>query len=238
MRKRTTWTMAVLVPALALCGCGALPKVAEVFGVHREAPAVELPPQPSPRLQEVHRELLGAAVLRVADACAQGVEARDRWMGLVGRGLGVLLAEHGAPAHTPASVEEMEAAVEKGEGLQADRSEERDVDAAKRQKAAVKAAGAGWSLTSGMLATKLILGGLGLTGAGLLGGLGWLWRKAKKAAAAYATEATHVSLLVKATGALRAMMTDEQKTETGKVLAAVEGPATEARVREVKVKGA
>ena len=237
MRKRTTWTMAALLAALALCGCGLFPKVEEALGFHRQAPTVELPPQPSPKLQELHRELLGAAYLRVADVYAQGVEARDRGMGLVGRGLGVLLAEHGAPAHTPATVEEMEVAVDEGEKRQAARSRERDEDAANREKAAVKAAEGGWSLTSGMLATKLILGGLGLTGAGLLGGLGWLWRKAKKAAAAYATETVHTSLLVKAVGALRATMTDEQKAETGKVLAAVEGRATEARVREVKARG-
>jgi len=228
MTRRSITGLTVLL--LAVCGCGIIPPVDELLGVHREAPAVELPPPVSPALQEVHRELLGAANLRVAQVYAEGVEAQDRWLALVGRGLGVLLAEHGAPAHVPATVPEMEATVEEGEKRQADRNRERDKDAAGRRAAAGKSGKTGWSLTSGMLGTKLLLTGLGLSGVGIMGALAWVWKRGK---ALLATR-TALGQVVGSVAAGLAVLTPEQEKAVKGEMSKVQDTATEKLVAEAK----
>lgn len=219
---------------LCLTGCSVLRTAGEAARVEITGPpAIEPAPLPPEPLLERVREQVAYAQNVLAKVWWDGVEAAD-WAVMSAReGLAFVAAHQGAPTHVPDDTTVAERLEDGQERLDAHRAALDDwwADMAEAAREPMKRS---WSIGSPLLGTKFLLGGLGLSGVGLLGVAGWLWRKGKKLAVALALEQGHLSVLVKGVQAVRATMTSEQRAATGKVLSAVEGPATEARVREIK----
>ena len=181
MRRSITGLIVLL--AFACTGCATMRELfrgsSEVAGVHKTVQVATLPPQPGPKLQEGKREL--ATVVRdylltpVLDEIA-GYRA------LMAACQGVLVADYGAPAILPKGVAEVQRTLEAVQAGQAAFQVRKDLDAQHRLEDATKLAEASVRMTSGMLGTKVLLTGVGLGGVGLVGVLGWLWRKAKAGA--------------------------------------------------------
>ena len=228
MSKRLA-VLAVLV--LACSGCTLFKGAAEAVGLHKTVPRATLPPQPGPKLQEGHREM--AAVVRdylltpVLDEIA-GYRA------LMAACQGVLVADHGAPARVPEGVPEIARTLDAVQAAQAAHQTRLDLDAQQRMEDAGKPADASVSVTSGMLGTKLILTGIGLSGVGLVGVLGWLWRKGKKLAVALAASQTSFGQVVASVGQGLAVLPHDQAKAVKAEMSKVQDTATEKAVLKAK----
>ena len=222
-------TICIVVVLLAVCGCGIIPKVDELLGVHREAPAVELPPQPSPALQEARSEAATSVLVGLIDEAEQTESPK---LAAMARLQLPIVAALGVATVVAETVEDMTTLANRLCGLEGRHQTALDKDAAERVEAAGKSGTTGWSLTSGMLGTKLLLTGLGLSGVGIMGALAWVWKRGK---ALLATRTAFGQVVGSVSAGLAVLTPDQEKAVKGE-MAKVQDTATEAAVAEVKTK--
>jgi len=208
-----------------LCGCSAMQGVirttGEIVGLSHEAPVVELPPQPSPALQEAWREEAAVCWMRLLALADQTQEVRDD---LIAKCAGLLVAAHGRPAYIPETVDEIAATVAEGERLQATHRAALDADRVSRTKAAVTSQTSRWSLHSGALGSlvlwKCIAGSTALLAA---------WALIKKVLIKLAASST-----VGSVGVLLSTMTPNAKDDAKKILSEAQTPRAQALVKSIK----
>ena len=228
--------LTLLVVMLAACGCGLLPRPEEAVGVHRTAPAVEPAPVEPYRLTELVRQAAAYVQNRLTTWQTTTFWPLPEEVAAARQCAEAVCAYVGAPAAVPHTLEAALAVCVQAEAMQDKHNEAEAKHAEAMAEASRTPAKRSLSLTSGMLGTKLLLAGMGLGGVGIVGLVGWLWRKGKKLAVALAASNTAFGQVVGSVAAGLSVLPPEQEKAVKGEMAKVQDMATEQKVAEAKAK--